>query len=50
MAKIKDVIINKPPTPLTRPRLCNYAIKPQKKKFSLEIIPPPPKKELEEEI
>jgi hypothetical protein len=48
MAKIKDVIINKPPTPLTRPRLCNYAIKPQKKLFTLEIIPP--KKELEEEI
>jgi len=48
MAKIKDVYINKPPSPLTRPRLCNYTIKPQKKKFTLEIIPP--KKELEEEI
>jgi len=38
MSKIKEIYINKPPTPLTRPRLCNYSLeKNAKEKFSLIV-------------
>uniref|UniRef100_A0A6C0AYN9 Helicase ATP-binding domain-containing protein n=1 Tax=viral metagenome TaxID=1070528 RepID=A0A6C0AYN9_9ZZZZ len=41
MTKIKEVHINKPMSALTRPRLCNYSVKPEKKAFKLEIYRAP---------
>jgi hypothetical protein len=41
MTKIKQVHINKPMSALTRPRLCNYSVKPEKKAFKLEIYRAP---------
>jgi len=40
MAKIKRVYINKPSSPLSRPRLCNYSVKRGKKNFTLDIHRP----------
>lgn len=37
MVKIKDIYINRPNCPLTRPRLCNYTIKNTEKQFTLDI-------------
>ena len=41
MAKIKEVYINKPNSPLTRPKLCNYTVKSSNEKFNIEINYPP---------
>jgi len=38
MTKIKEVFINKPSSPLTRPRLCNYKINSVKNKFKLDLF------------
>jgi hypothetical protein len=53
MAKIKEIQIKKPNCPLTRPKLCNYLVKPSNNNFVkgnsnfvLDIFYP----ELEEEI
>ena len=37
MAKIKEIQINRPNRPLSRPRLCNYAVKPMNESFVLDI-------------
>jgi hypothetical protein len=42
MSKIKTIQINsRPRNPLTRPKLCNYALKPENKSFVLDIFYPP---------
>ena len=41
MAKIKEVSINKPNRKLTRPNLCNYAVKSNNDNFVLDIFYPP---------
>jgi hypothetical protein len=40
ITKIKEIQINRPTNPLTRPRLCNYNIKPQEESFVLDIYYP----------
>jgi len=37
MGRIQEITINKPKTPLTRPRLCGYHVKPFEKEFTLEM-------------
>ena len=48
MAKIKEIHINRPNCPLTRPRLCNYTIKSSEKQFTLDISYPVEPELLEE--
>ena len=49
MGRLQEISINKPSSPLTRPRLCGYRMKPfQKKEFTLEIDYP--QEQLEEEL
>ncbi len=48
MGKIQEVIINKPSSPLTRPRLCGYRVKPfERSNFTIDMNYPP--EQLEEE-
>jgi hypothetical protein len=50
MGRLQEITINKPSSPLTRPRLCGYRVKPfQRDDFTLEIDYPE-EPQLEEEI
>jgi hypothetical protein len=49
ISKIKEVHINKPTSPLTRPRLCNYTVKNDKDDFVLDIYRVPDSEELDSE-
>jgi hypothetical protein len=49
ISKIKEVHINKPSSPLTRPRLCNYTVKNDKDDFVLDIYRVPDSEELDSE-
>ena len=49
MAKIKEIQVKRPKNPLTRPRLCNYSMRPSQDKFVIDIFYPP-ESELETEI